>query len=308
MADVAEDDRVKQACAYLRMLLSRPGDYRARWERLAGPAEPGQIDVPAVARVLGDGGGDGGDDGGGEDSVATVELALAGTALSPETLSRFVTGFGIGPRHADRLREVLRGSPATRVITGDVLPPPELYQPGAPRGYETLALHDIHTLGPDGMPAEHQTIQVIRSTVDGLESYPYIFDTDELTVEVTRGGRVGERIHRLADSVYSVDIELPRPLAAGESALMQVRTTFFYSQAPPPEFRRGLMRTTRDVSMWVTFHPERVPKHIWAARWDRLDHSRVVERDQVEPDGEWSVHRRFDAVDRAIVGFYWEWA
>ncbi len=298
---MAEDDRVKQACAYLRMLLSRPGDYRARWERLAGPTEPGQISVPAVARVLGEalGGSEAVD-------VATVELALAGTALSPETLHRFVVGFGIGPRHADRLREVLRGSPATRVITGDALPP-EVYQATVPRGYETLALHDIHTLGPDGMPAEHQTIQVIRSTVDGLESYPYIFDTDELTVEVTRGGRVGERIHRLADSVYSVDIVLPRPLAVGESALMQVRTTFFYSQAPPPEFRRGLMRTTRDVSMWVTFHPDRVPKHIWSARWDRLDQARVIEKEPVEPDGEWSVHRRFDAVDRAIVGFFWSW-
>jgi hypothetical protein len=299
MADVAEDDRVKQACAYLRMLLSRPGDYRTRWERLAGPAEPGQIDAQAVAGVLADQAA--------EVDPTLVGQALAGTALSADTLKHFIDGFEIGSRHANRLREVLRGSPATRVITGDSLPPSDIYPRGGPPGYETLALHDIHTLGPDGMPAEHQTIQVIRSTVDGLESYPYRFDTDELTVEVTRGGRVGEQIYRLSETLYAVDILLPQPLAVGESALMQVRTTFFYSAPPPPEFRRGLMRTTKDVSMWVTFHPDRLPSEIWSARWDRVDHSKIIEEERVEPDGECSVHRRFDAVERAVVGFHWSW-
>jgi hypothetical protein len=166
----------------------------------------------------------------------------------------------------------------------------------------------MHTLGPDGRPAEHQTIQVIRSTVERLESYPYRFDTDELTVEVTRGGRVGQRVYRVSDSLYAVDIQLTRPLARGESSLMQYHTTFFYGSPPPPEFRRGLARATRDVSIWVTFHPQRLPRRIWSASWDGLDQARILEREPVELDDQRSVNRRFDVVERAIVGFYWEWA
>jgi hypothetical protein len=166
----------------------------------------------------------------------------------------------------------------------------------------------MHTLGPDGRPAEHQTIQVIRSTVDRLDSYPYRFDTNELTVEVTRGGRVGQRIYRMSESLYAVDILLTRPLAKGESSLMQYHTTFFYRSQPAAEFRRGLARATRDVSIWVTFHPQRLPKRIWSASWDGLDQGRILERESVELDEQRSVHRRFDVVERAIVGFYWEWA
>lgn len=316
---MAEDDRVKQACAYLRLLLLRPGEHRSRWAAGPDPApapstgsgphadlgagpEPGDIDYTAVAAVLGRA-----ESGHGHIDVDTVRRALTGVELNPATLERFIEAFGLTGRHANRLRDVLRGSGATRVITGDALRPAELYQRGAP-GYETLALHEMHTLGPDGRPAEHQTIQVIRSTVDRLDSYPYRFDTNELTVDVTRGGRVGERIYRVSDSLYAVDILLTHPLAKGESSLMQYHTTFFYRSQPPPEFRRGLARAARDVSIWVTFHPERLPKRIWSASWDGLDQGRILEREPVELDEQRSVHRRFDVVERAIVGFYWEWA
>jgi hypothetical protein len=353
---MAEDDRVKQACAYLRLLLLRPGEYRSRWTgtgpdavsghegfsgqqtasvagsgsgsgTVSGPGtidgsgtvsgsdtiagsdtvsgagtESSDIDYAAVAAVLDDG-----EPGAGHVDVDTVRRALTGTELSPATLDRFIEAFGLTGRHANRLRDVLRGSAATRVITGDALLPAELYQSSGPPGYETLAMHEMHTLGPDGRPAEHQTIQVIRSTVDRLDSYPYRFDTNELTVEVTRGGRVGQRIYRMSESLYAVDILLTRPLAKGESSLMQYHTTFFYRSQPPAEFRRGLARATRDVSIWVTFHPQRLPKRIWSASWDGLDQGRILERESVELDEQRSVHRRFDVVERAIVGFYWEW-
>ena len=192
------------------------------------------------------------------------------------------------------------------MISGHTLPPPERYQAG-PLRHETLSLHELHILGPDGKPAEHETIQVIRATADDVSSVPYRFDTDELMVEVIRGGRVGDRPYRVNDSVYGVDIVLHRPLNAGETALMQYRSTFFYRSAPPPELRRGVLRTTRDLTMWVRFHPQRVPARVYRARWDRLDLARVIERVPVEPDEELSVHHRFGVVEKAVVGFYWEW-
>ena len=164
----------------------------------------------------------------------------------------------------------------------------------------------MHTLGPDGLPAEHQTIQVIKSTVDGLTAYPYRFDTDQLVVEVVRGGRVGDT-YRVTDSFFGVDIVLNQPLAEGETALMHYRTTFLYRTPPPPEFRRGVRGTMRDVTLWLRFDPHRLPARVWLGRWDRLDHANLVESQPMELDGEHSVQARYDTVSDAIVGFGWAW-
>jgi hypothetical protein len=297
------DDRVRQTGAYLRMLLLRPGEYRAAWQRRAEHPTPEEIDYAAVALVLA-----------GEQHVTvdrplveTTRRALEGTSLSSETLTRFVEAFALRPRQANRLFELLRGSQAVRVITGDVRPSAELSAAAGPSRHETLSLHESHVLGPDGLPAEHQTIQVIRSTVDGLDSLPYRFDTDELVVEVVSGGRVGDRLYHVAGSLYAVDILLDHPLLKGETALMQYRTTFFYKSPPPAEFRRGVLGTAKDLTVWVTFHRDRLPRRVWLARWDALDHAKVVEREPVELDDDNSVRCRFGAVTRAVVGFYWEW-
>jgi hypothetical protein len=305
------DDGVAQTAAYLRMLLLRPGETRSRWERYAQTAGSAEVDARAVATVLAAAPTVAstewpGRPGGRADLLDTVRRVLAGSAIEPGTVDRFAAAFDLDGRDVARLHDLLRGSDAVRVITGDVQPAVGLYRGGPPR-HQTLSLHELHVLGPDGSPAEHQTIQVIRSGVDGLESYPYRFDTDELAVEVIRGGRVGDRIYHLDADVHAVDIVLDEPLPDGATTLTQVRTTFFYRVPPAPEFRRGVMRRTNDVTIWVRFHRDRVPARVWLAYWDAIDHACVVERRPVELDDDLAVHHRFGAVERAIVGFYWEW-
>jgi hypothetical protein len=199
---------------------------------------------------------------------------------------------------------LLSGSDSVRVITTDALA--ELTRESGPPRHETLALHELHTLGPDGLPAEHQTIQVIKSTVDGLDAYPYRFDTDQLMVEVVRGGTVGET-YRITDNYFGVDILLDQALDAGDTALMHYRIMFAYANPPATEFRRGVIGTMHDVTLWVRFHPERIPARVWQGRWDRLDHANVVEEHLVELDDECSAQARFDEVSDAIVGFHWSW-
>ena len=291
---MGDDDRIRQACAFLRLLLLRAGEYRSAWERLAPPTPPEEINYAAVSRVLK------------QADPEAARRALEGEALSPELLAEFVRAFQLRPRHADRLADLLRGSPAVRVINGDLRAPNLVRRAAATTQHETLSLHELHVLGPDGKPAEHQTIQLIRSTVDGLESLPYRFDTDELVVDVVRGGSVGE-VYQASDTLYAVDIMLSHPLNRGETAFMQLRTNFFYRAAPPPEFRRGVLGPTQDLTLWVSFHPDRLPRRVWQARWDALDHARVIDQELVELDNERSVNCRFDAVERAVVGFYWEW-
>ena len=225
---MAQHDRSAQTGAYLRMLLARPGDPRSVWLKHAPEAVSGQIDPDAVADVL---------RGYGStmpDLRRVVDDALAGRELTPAVLADFVGAFDLSPRHANRLHDLIGGSDSVRVISSQSLA--ELYRDTGPPRHDTIALHELHTLGPDGMPAEHQTIQVIKSTVDNLQAYPYRFDTDELVVDVVRGGRVGDT-YRVTDSFFAVDIVLDRPLGVGETALMHYRTTFGYHAAPPPEFR-----------------------------------------------------------------------
>ncbi len=280
------------------MLLTRPGDHRSVWLKYAPEARSGEVDAEAVTDVLR-----------GYGSAVpnlrrVVDEALAGRELTEPVLAAFVGAFGLTPRHATRLRDLLVGSDSVRVISSASLA--ELYRDAGPPRQDTIALHEMHTLGPDGLPAEHQTIQVIKSTVDNLEAYPYRFDTDELVVEVVRGGRVGDT-YRATDSFFGVDIVLDRPLAVGETALMHYRLAFGYRTAPPPEFRRGVRGTMRDVTLWVRFHPERLPARVWQGSWDRLDHATVIEERPVELDDEFSVQARFDSVSDAIIGFHWSW-
>lgn len=273
------------------MLLVRPGAPRSVWQKHAPDARPGELDHTAIGEVIG------------TDS-ATVRGALDGGGVPAALLERFVDAFDLTSRHADRLRDLLRGSPSVRVISGDALS--DLLPRVGPPRHETVSVHELHTLGPDGLPAEHQTIQVIRSTVDGLDLYPYRFDTDQVVVHVIRGGRVGD-MYRFGEGLYGVDIVLDRPLDAGQTALMHYRSSFLYTTPPPPEFRRGALGTMRDVTLWVQFHPERLPGHVWLARWDRLNDANVIEEQAVELDGEFSVQARYDQVEDSIVGFHWEW-
>jgi hypothetical protein len=312
---VSEDDRVKQACAYLRMLLVRPGDYRNRWAGYGSVAELDVIDEQAVAAVLHERRAGNRERDGQPvltrptDALVTVcRQALAGTALRPTDMEQFILAFGFSARHAHRLRELRRGSPSVLAITDALLPPGEVYRHASPPHYDSLALHELHTIGPDGRPAEHETIQVIKATVPWLESVPYRFDTDELMVQVVRGGRVGDQVYRVNEIIYGVDIALTHPLAMGETTLLQLHTTFAYKQPPPPLFRRGVMRSTEDLTMWVRFHPQRLPARVWSARWDRIDQAHVIDQQPAELDSELSVHARFGRVEQAIVGFYWEWS
>jgi hypothetical protein len=297
--EVSDQERIKQACAYLRMILLRSGEYRDLWERRADHVEPSKITYAAVAAVLTEGGADG-------DPRELVRGALDGTDLTPAALSAFVSAFRLSARDATRLRNLLRGSESVRVISGDTVTPSDLFRDRQPPRHETLALHELHVLGPDGFPAEHQSIQVIKSTVDRMESFPLIFDTDEVVVEVIRGGRLGDDVFRVTETMYGVDIVLSEPLARDETVMLQIRFAFHYKSPPRPEFRRAVLRSTKDATIWVRFHPDRLPVRVCSARWDRLDLAKVVEETEVELDAEHSVQCRYDAIDRAIVGFYWD--
>lgn len=298
---MAGDDRYAQTGAYLKLLLVRPGKVRSTWERFAG-TRVADLDYRAVATVLADGAV-------GERDVAAVRGAMDGTCLSPEIIDRYVQAFDLGYRHADRLRNLWRGSQSVRMISRPAQAPVAA-MPAHAR-HRTVSVHEMHTLGPDGVPAEHQTLQVIESTVDDLDIYPYWFDTDQVAVDVLQGGRVGEP-YVVTEGLYGVDILLDEPLARGERASLHYRTVFGYTRPPAPQLRRGVRSTMRDVTLWVQFHPDRLPARVWWARWDRFADARIVEEREIdlEPDGSVQVRYSQEAGEvppDGFVGFHWSW-
>ena len=56
-----------------------------------------------------------------------------------------------------------------------------------------MSLHDHIDVGADGLVTRARTLKVIEATADGVDSDPFIHDTDTLTLEVGQGcrGRIG---------------------------------------------------------------------------------------------------------------------
>lgn len=304
---MADRDQVQAASRRLRELLTDYEPYRRVWEQAAQAHQHHGREITqamvcdVLAKHLWQSG----------DAERDVDLprrlkdrvsrALSGSALSNETLSWFIDAFDMNDLHRAELWAMLSGGDPARVV----VVPPEDAMPEAeascPR-YQTISLHEFHTVGADGLPLAHRTLHVIRALED-VHSYSYRFDTDAAVVEVLRGGTASP-VHRTAEpGIYAVDIVLNRPLMAGETASFEYRTVLNYSTPPPTEFRRACLRPVSNVEMHVEFDPDLLPDAVWWATWDQLNGRVTCEKTvDLEPDG--SAHQYVDAF-HGIAGFHW---
>ena len=229
-----------------------------------------------------------------------VYRALAGSSLSLATLRWFIEAFEMSPDHAATLLRL-----AGTANAGDSVIGRAVVRPGVlpPRRHRTVSLQDRHRIGPDGLPASHRTVQVIRAD-DDLDRYPCVFDTDAACLRVVRGGRSAEP-YALGDGLYAVDLMLAEPLQAGQTATIEYETTFWYRTPPPPEFRRAASHQLANVDLRVEFHPLRLPQRVWHSEWATLD-APPSRSELVELDAEKSVQRRYRTLERTVVGFRWQ--
>lgn len=303
------------ASSYLYDLLTRPGRYRAQWRaRLA----PGKSAVGAISEVIAESLARRGSPDAQQDPVTLrgrVSRAMAGnspdTVLSSATLNWFVDAFELAPDDADRLRFLHAGSSSIRYVRGDAHET-DLPVFDAPTArHRTVDLREYHFLGPDGLPVQHRTDQIIEATEDGLDRYTYMVDTNMLTLDVQTGGVPGlpYQLRARDGNVYhSIDILLERPLSRGSTAVLNYTTTFRYEQAPPPEMRRVFRRKVDKFLLWIHFHPDMVPSRLWWAEWDGIVDSSIMHREPVTLDSAHEAHRFLEGgVEHAVVGFYWEW-
>lgn len=302
----------RAAGLHLRLLLSQVGQYREVWEARAKVADPDEINQAAVCQAIAEHLWEAGERTENDTSLARrlkdrVNRALAGHGLSLETLRWFEQAFQLSPHDSQRVRDLYRGDIRSAHILGE-LPPPDPASGIKTPAHDTTLMFEHHVVGRDGLPAHHHTQQTIRSRADGLASYQLRMDTSEATVHVQHGGTAGP-VYPIADGYYAADLAFPHPLSAGEEHYLDFWTRFRYSRAPLPEFRRGTFGRLEHLELRVRFHREKSPRRLWWAQWQdyRGDDQPIADREEVQLDEECSAHRYLEAIERAIVGFYWEW-
>ena len=303
---------VQAAAAYVRELLLRPGLYRRKWEQYAQRTRQGQVNQLAVAEVLAHYLWEHPRTRGDLDVLPrqlkdTASRALSGKLLSKATLAMFSEAFGLGALEREHLLKLWEGSAHVRVLSGPrAIGEDQAGMLGRPR-LKTLALHDHHYLGPDGLPVRHRVIHVIEAIVDGVDRVPYRADTNALAIEVGQGfsGLAGPVYQPIAD-LFVVDMLLAKPLAIGETATLEYTTSFHYSAPPPREFRRVVQFHIENLDIRVEFHPEKLPSDVVWAVWDGMD-GPIVQREHVTLDSQFAVHRYLRLAEKTTAGFHWDW-
>jgi len=306
VSEPAEGYGVRGCAAILTQLLAGTEEYRARWLRSMRRRSNRSVHQGAVAQVIAEYLWESGQ--APESDVElprrlkdTVSRALSGQVIAPTTLSWFVEAFAMSERDAERLWAAWSGSDPVGADPAGALPA-VLVPPSA---YRTLALHEFHTLGADGLPHSHRTLHVIRA-LQQVRRYPYRFDTDAASVEVLRGGTAGPLYRTAVAGVFAVDIELARPLAPGETGSFEYRTVFRYREPPPQQFRRAVRRRCDNVEINVQFDPARVPSRVWWAEWAGYADDEPVQQELVAIGPDACVHRSLETLEGRAVGFRWE--
>lgn len=235
-----------------------------------------------------------------------VRAALRGLEVTTTALSQIIDAFAMSPADAEQLWALARGDGTIKLITGTALPPDGLYEKTGPRRHETIMLHEVHQVGPDRKPASHRTVQTLRAQVDGMDFYPYVFDTNAATVVVKRGGTPG-RLYRIDATFFGMNIEFDHVLRADETAMLDLVTTFNYADVPPSELRRGAFHQIEKFMLEVRFDPANVPQQVYWAEWDSFDNNVITRRQPVELDQALAAHCYHERIYRTIVGFCWDW-
>ena len=317
--NVRPDGR-RAASDYLRELLLKTGRYRAAWEQHATRERRGTINQLAVAEVLArhlqsaprspsD------------PTVTphqlkdTVSRALTGRLLSRSALTLFIDSFGLSEHEAGRLWRLWNGAATIGVMSGTHAVPAAAEQDVdaamGPRRHQTLALHDHIWVGLDGRIDGARTMHVIEAIAPGVDRIPFVCDTNVLTLEVGQGCKeLTGQVRRIGGDLFATEILLSRTLDIGETLTLEYWLSYRWTGDPGDpsacEYRRAVMRQLHNLDVRVEFHPDRLPRQVWWAHWDGTD-GRVLEREAVTLDSQYSAHKYLRSLERTAAGFYWEW-
>jgi hypothetical protein len=299
----------RAAAIYLEHLLTTVNEYRDQWTgQLRWVPKPSR--EGAIARVILEWMSDAGEGNGTENErgmETRVRRALKGSPLSYETLYFFGRAFGVAPGHWDQLDatykgEISRSGRIPPVVVGDEI----LNANEARLKYEVRSVFERHFVGANGRPQEHSTLQQLKSLQDGLSVYPYVFDTNEVSIQIFRGASLSDALTPYQDSktLFQAELVFDRPADRGEMVSFEYITKFRYRKRPEPQFLRQCRRPVTNLDIVVQFDRTCLPTEIsWIG--GNLTKPEDEQSIQVELDHQHAVHCLHEYVAGAFVGFRW---
>jgi hypothetical protein len=83
---------------------------------------------------------------------------------------------------------------------------------------------------------------------------------------------------------------------------------FHYAKPPAPLFRRRIHGQLNSLLIWVSFHPDKLPRKVWWAIWnDHTDDASIISQRPARLRERNVVYEYLENVGNTVPGFYWEW-
>jgi hypothetical protein len=311
----------------LQSLLSERDEYRVVWSRHQRRTSGSALNQAAVAQVIALHLWESGERPDSQERLPRilkdrVRRALVGEVVSSETLNWFIDAFDMPAEDAERLRglwhscgrneesdrdddqdEDVAASPAAEAIVNSLRVPRLL---PLLQHHRTISVFEHRVIGPDGRPVSHQTIRAIKACDGVVRSYPCSLMPGASKIRVRRGGKATV-VKGFDQTDPMFEIELTRPLLAGQTTSLQYDIEFDSDCAPSTEYRCVAHARADNLDLVVQFDPSQPPRRLWWAIWDDHRGGTLSHQEPVVLDSEGSAHRFLRHLENAAVGFRWDW-
>lgn len=130
-------------------------------------------------------------------------------------------------------------------------------------GYRRMSLHERIELRADRTLASRATRELVRATRDGFDRFPLIFHHDEpggrLSIAPVSNCTLGRILYDRDRTTVAAEVLLPRPLAEGESMIVELIQRVEGLTSWEDAFWRSTDQRTRQFVSEVVFHPDDLP-------------------------------------------------
>jgi hypothetical protein len=126
--------------------------------------------------------------------------------------------------------------------------------------------HDVIQIGPDRGEHAMRTRQVLRADRDGPDRWILTYRLDNPTptppsVSAVRHCRLGRRRYDPRDGYAVADLLFDRPLARGETIMIEYEVSCPPPYIPSTNFERKLRYPVREYTLEIAFHPQQPPSN-----------------------------------------------
>lgn len=297
---------IQATCVLLRTLLTEDPNYRRQW-RACSERTSRVLNQSAVAKVIQFHLWESGECSDGDVTIARmlkdrVSRALAGKVLSSETLNWIVCAFDMTISDKERLWELFSGNGKSgSEISHTLKRRREMLRRQCHR---TVNLVERYVVDEAGYLTLRRTAHTIRAVEDGVDRYIFNHEPEVADVEVVFGGELGKR-YEYGGGLCSVEINLDRPLAKGDTVGLEYLATFEHVESRLTEVRRAAFARVENVDLAVTFLRAPPRWASWCVWDDQIEGEPLEERRIDVING--SIRQFVESIEETVVGFRWHW-